>query len=451
MMPRLRFQLTSLVLCTTVCAAFLPPLSLKSAVSPRDHEACLRRCASTPLSSLAMSSITDGAWNRGLVFQPDTRPCEDGDSPPFDSISVGMPRVHRYLHDEGTRWVMWYHGRDDSFDEEGVLNIGTGRIGQAISNNGIHWTRSDGGQMTGGSVLDINVEQWWGFDTSHVGLGDVSLSSSDKLQTEGGVLFMYYFGGNYEETDVTAEFGFPEVRFFAPAATKGVRMKIGVAVSQDGLNWSRLEGEHADGSCIDVGPPGNWDSLFVGWPTVLNTGKEFRLYYHALDPNTRKTTIGMATSQDGLLWVKQGAQFSGGPIGAFDERGAGRRSIITVEGVYHMFYEGVNAAGVHAIGLATSDDGIHWRRATSAPGAAAAPAGVPVLERGPPGSWDARGVSSPHVVEMGGGEFWMFYVGLSDGSSGDGAAARPRNGIGVAVARDGDLTRWERLRTPAAL
>jgi hypothetical protein len=39
--------------------------------------------------------------------------------------------VHRYLHDEGERWVMWYHGRDTAFDEkqEGIIDIGTGESG----------------------------------------------------------------------------------------------------------------------------------------------------------------------------------------------------------------------------------------------------------------------------------------------------------------------------------
>lgn len=32
-------------------------------------------------------------------------------------------------HDEGNRWVMWYHGQDTGWKEEseGVMDIGTGR------------------------------------------------------------------------------------------------------------------------------------------------------------------------------------------------------------------------------------------------------------------------------------------------------------------------------------
>lgn len=52
------------------------------------------------------------------------------------------------------------------------------------------------------SVLDKNTEQWWGFDTAHVGLGDVNLGASSRVATETSVYFMYYFGGSYDETDV---------------------------------------------------------------------------------------------------------------------------------------------------------------------------------------------------------------------------------------------------------
>ena len=62
-------------------------------------------------------------------------------------------------------------------------------------------------------------------------------------------------------------------------------LKLGVAVSQDGANWSRLEGEHPSGACLDVGAAGDFDATFVGWPQVVPLPEQdkFRLYYHALD------------------------------------------------------------------------------------------------------------------------------------------------------------------------
>jgi hypothetical protein len=73
---------------------------------------------------------------------------------------------------------------------------------------------------------------------------------------------MYYFGGNYEAVSL------------APHSTndktiKGMRMRIGLALSQDGIHWSRVEGEYPTGAIVDVGDAGEFDALFVGWPQVL--------------------------------------------------------------------------------------------------------------------------------------------------------------------------------------
>lgn len=40
----------------------------------------------------------------------------------------------------------------------------------------------------------------------------------------------------------------------------------------------------------------------------------------------------MATSQDGIVWEKQGVVFEGGPEGAFDEGEAGRQRAVMVDG-----------------------------------------------------------------------------------------------------------------------
>ena len=37
-------------------------------------------------------------------------------------------------------------------------------------------------------------------------------------------------------------------------------------MSQDGLNWARIEGEHHTGALLDVGEEGDWDELFISNP-----------------------------------------------------------------------------------------------------------------------------------------------------------------------------------------
>lgn len=43
-------------------------------------------------------------------------------------------------------------------------------------------------------------------------------------------------------------------------------MRPGLAMSQDGLNWARIEGEHHTGALLDVGEEGEWDELFIANP-----------------------------------------------------------------------------------------------------------------------------------------------------------------------------------------
>lgn len=84
---------------------------------------------------------------------------------------------------------MWYHGRGVDFDADGKLPpLSTGRIGRATSRNGLVWKRNEIGSESEdhpGVSLGLNHESWWGFDTAHVGLGQVLLPmSTPAVMTE---------------------------------------------------------------------------------------------------------------------------------------------------------------------------------------------------------------------------------------------------------------------------
>ena len=73
---------------------------------------------------------------------------------------------------------MWFHARDEAIKADGCLS--SGRIYRANSQDGLSWTLEEGlGQR--GSSLDVNEDEWWGFDTAHLGLGDVRLGQPDKV------------------------------------------------------------------------------------------------------------------------------------------------------------------------------------------------------------------------------------------------------------------------------
>eukprot|EP00586_Coscinodiscus_wailesii_P013220 CAMPEP_0172507978 /NCGR_PEP_ID=MMETSP1066-20121228/208224_1 /TAXON_ID=671091 /ORGANISM="Coscinodiscus wailesii, Strain CCMP2513" /LENGTH=226 /DNA_ID=CAMNT_0013285747 /DNA_START=41 /DNA_END=718 /DNA_ORIENTATION=+ len=173
--------------------------------------------------------------DNNVVLRPSSAP------EAFDSFKIGTARVHRYASssaaDDGTNYVMWYHGRSAAADEDNgeLPPLSTGRIGRATSRNGLAWEK----QMDGSPSEDhpnvslgLNKESWWGFDTAHVGLGQVLLPlSTPAVVAEGGVYLMYYMGGNFEETKVSEYMPGGEG---GEVTVKGMKMKIGVAVSQDG-------------------------------------------------------------------------------------------------------------------------------------------------------------------------------------------------------------------------
>lgn len=123
-----------------------------------------------------LTSLFSSATNNNVVL----RPSEDPEA--FDSCKIGSARVHRYLRDDLTsgssaEYVMWFHGRSkDIEDDQSLPPLSTGRIGRATSLNGLQWEKTTEGSLAedvSDVSLGLNKESWWGFDTSHVGLGQV--------------------------------------------------------------------------------------------------------------------------------------------------------------------------------------------------------------------------------------------------------------------------------------
>ena len=263
----------------------------------------------------------------GLVLTP-------GPEGWWDSERVSSPHV---LHFPDGTWKMWYYGRDASFDRQ--INLPTGRCGLAISTDGVSWQRVQG-PLTMGAVFEPHPDPSR-FDSAHVGVSNVHFYNN--------LYWMWYFGGDSRVVD--------SGKFKA----KGLNMLPGCAISRDGMNWIRLESTY-QGALLSLGKAGEFDALFCGWPQVLpDDDGTWKLYYHTLNPD-KGFLVGLAVSTDGLRWEKVGQILGPGESGSFDERGIGTRNVLKINGQYVMFYEGVNNSGYHSIGLAISDDGIHWQK-----------------------------------------------------------------------------------------
>ena len=157
-------------------------------------------------------------------------------------------------------------------------------------------------------------------------------------------------------------------------------------------------------------PEPGWESADVLNPSVVWHGGKLVNVYSAYDGKAWHT--GVAESADGLRWE-------------------GRKRVLSPpEGGY-----------IAANGTALSRGGelLYWYQAGSVPRIELArdwkqhPG--PVLDVGPSGSWDERGVADPYVIEAG-GQLYMFYLGQN-------RARQQRLGL----ARSADGVTWTKLRS----
>ncbi|MCL7040802.1 hypothetical protein MKW94_016878 [Papaver nudicaule] len=364
--------------------------------------------------------------SRGLVF-------DIGIENSWDSQEIGSPVVKRFLSDEEERWYMWHHGSSSN-----GKNLDS--IGLAVSSNGIHWERGTGLVQSSSDVgLVMNCsEDWWAFDTESIRPSEIVIMSSSKVRVSSAVYWLYYTGFNSERVEIP---GTPKVLVENPekgkrngeegAVNDVYRSLPGLAISQDGRHWARIEGEHHSGALFDVGAANEWDSLFIAEPKVVyHKSGDLRMYYHSFDVVSGKFAIGIARSRDGMKWVKLGKIISGGNEGSFDEFGVKSASVVRKKnGGYLMAYEGVAANGEKSIGLAESSDGLKdWKKSVH---------GVVLKPSVEEDGWDNKEVGHPCLVQMDGDadEWRLYYKGIGRGG---------RSGIGLAISEGNEIgfKRW---------
>src|SRR5712692_5494991 len=167
------------------------------------------------------------------------------------------------------------------------------------------------------------------------------------------------------------------------------------------------------------GSAGDWDSVDVLNPSVIRQGDAYYNLFSGFDGKTWRT--GLAVSSDGVSWRKQARILAPDPGSWEGDSIAANGSALVDESGILYFYQ---AGRVPRIGLARSSTGLQWQKA-----------GAPVLDTGPRGSWDERGVADPYAIRAG-KNYYLFYVGMD-------RARRQR--LGVAMSEDGST--WYKLRS----
>ncbi|KAF5843522.1 glycosyl hydrolase [Dunaliella salina] len=424
-----------------------------TAGQPGNPKYSSRRCK--VYSSSALSAADSRLASDGLIFS-------SGPSGSWDEAGVGSPVVRCFVGDNEERWYMWYSGRRKGAPAMDLIAPSSGSLGVAISRDGLQWHRSseavEGERHGVAAKLDVGAmltpnQDWWTFDTAHLSVGDVQVLGNSAVNQGVGVYWCFYSGGNFEEIAIPDSMPGASSLIQAqasnspgsPAVVEGLRTRPGLAMSQDGRNWARIEGDHYTGALFDVGEEGEWDELFIGHPQVLEMGpRERRMYYHSWDKRRSRFVVGMASSADGFIWKKKGVVYDpveqGAQPNAHDGLGASSRQVVRDldNRQFLMFYEAVAADGTKSIGLAASKDGISWKRcphpvlqSASSSNGTNSPSNIREAgssQEHSTGAWDGGEVGAPCPVSMSKGQWRLYYGGRAQrGTPG------PLNGIGLAL------------------
>ena len=168
--------------------------------------------------------------------------------------------------------------------------------------------------------------------------------------------------------------------------------------------WERYAGNPV----LDVGPAGSWDDHLVGFQSVLFDDTTYHMWYCGDDGTNIR--IGYVTSLDGVTWTKDTLNnpvLDLGPAGSWEDDWVHSPSVVFDGDTFHMWYTGTNGGTPppyrELIGYATSPDGLTWTKDTL---------NNPVLDVGPPGSWDDYFVAAA-FVRFDGDTFHMWYTGAN--------------------------------------
>jgi predicted GH43/DUF377 family glycosyl hydrolase len=193
------------------------------------------------------------------------------------------------------------------------------------------------------------------------------------------------------------------------------KASIGCAVSDDGLHW-----QASPEPVLGPDPDSAIEDLEVTRPYVLAENGGYTMWYAGHSPD--RVVICRATSPDGLGWQRHGAVLE--PELPWEKAALMCPSVLRDEaGTYHLWYSGGERYEPDAIGYATSEDGVSWRRVGDGP----------VLGPDPRSGWERERVAGAHIFAHDG---WMYaaYIGFANGFE-DSA---------IGIARSADGVHWQR-------
>lgn len=319
--------------------------------------------ASVPASQLTGMILGPGPAGR----------CDD------NKTAVGVPRWDAAAN----HWKLWYCCRDDASAPKLPPTLSSGRVGLATSKDGLTWDRVTG-PLTAGAVLEPSADPN-AFDSVHVGLTDVTFAD--------GQWWMWYWGGDKEE--IALSFGkYP-----------GYRMRAGLAVSRDGINWTRKPGKGPGGAIADTE-----GALYSAWHNALHADGKIYVYTAITDVKlSRWDTLIYVSEDNGATWSKPTPLKWLDDSPGYDGCGELTRNItpnpLRTGHRWLMSYTALDGDKSRwqrrSVALAVSDDAMSWRRLYP----------KPIFEIGPADAWDGGGVAAPQLMKVG-NQWRLYYHGF---------------------------------------
>ena len=191
----------------------------------------------------------------------------------------------------------------------------------------------------------------------------------------------------------------------------GKTWRTGLATSSDGEQWRK------QGMVLQPDQP--WEGTYIAanGSAVARGGRLFYWYQTGVHDHPE---IALATGSDGRHWTKQRV-LPHGPYMSWDESAVGDPYVIAIGDWFYLYYLGEDRARQQRIGLARSQDGVHWQKSRANP--------LLSLPRPTPqGHMDQNGQGEPAVWENDGWH-WMLFTGRDRAEHRRLALARSRDGV----------------------
>lgn len=191
-----------------------------------------------------------------------------------------------------------------------------------------------------------------------------------------------------------------KVNLFYQTYGNGPKDAICHAVSEDGIHFERNPTNPI------FRPDGDWNCGRAIDAEVCHFRGQYYLYFATRDKDFRIQMQGVAVAPENTNFNREDWKLAADssvlyPQLDWEGECIEAASVVEKEGRLYMFYAGGYNNAPQQIGVAVSDDALHWKRLSD----------QPFLPNGKPGEWNSSESGHPHIFTDVDGRYFLFYQG----------------------------------------